>query len=291
MLQYPYMTLTEAIQDAQARKVAIGHFNVSNLEAVHAIKEAVVETGFPAIIGVSDKEEEFFGRDEIVALVKLYQSQGLPIYLNADHSYTVERAKACIDAGFDAVIYDGTELSYEENIKNTKEVVDYTQAKNSPCIIEAEIGFIGKSSNLMETLPEGTALEEFLTKPEEAKIFVDATGVGMLAPAVGNIHGMLKNMPNPHLDIPRIQAIAETTSLPLVLHGGSGISVDDFKQAIQSGIAIVHINTEIRLAFKTALEKGLAENKDQVAPYKLLKPAQDAMKQVIIEKLKIFNNV
>lgn len=285
------MTLKEAILDAQSRKVAIGHFNVSNLEAVHAIKYAVQETGFPAIIGVSDKEEEFVGQDEIVALVKLYQSQGLPIYLNADHSYTVERAKKCIDAGFDAVIYDGAELSHEENIKNTKEVVEYARSKGSNCLVEAEIGFIGKSSNLMDSLPQGTALEEFLTKPEEAKAFIDSTGVDMLAPAVGNIHGMLKNMPQPHLDIPRIETIAKTTQVPLVLHGGSGISIDDFKKAIASGMCIVHINTEIRLAFKTALEKGLEENKDQVAPYKILKPAQDAMKQIIIEKLKIFNNV
>ena len=277
--------------DAKARKVAIGHFNVSNLEAVHAIKESVIETGFPAIIGVSDKEEEFFGREEIVALVKLYQAQGLSIYLNADHAYSVERAKACIDAGFDAVIYDGAELPPEENIKNTKEVVEYAQMKNPNCLVEAEFGFIGKSSNLMDTLPEGTALEEFLTKPDEANTFVDATGVDMLAPAVGNIHGMLKNMPNPHLDIPRIQSIAQITGVPLVLHGGSGISVEDFKKAIESGMCIVHINTEIRLAFKNGLEKSLAENKDQVAPYKILKSAQDAMKQVIIEKLKIFNNV
>lgn len=284
------MTLKEAISSARAKKVAIGHFNVSNLEAVHAIKEAVIETGFPIIIGLSDKEDEFFGREEIVALVKLYRSQGLPIYLNADHSYTIERAKSCIDIGFDAVIYDGAELSREENIKNTKEVVEYAKAKGSNCLVEAEIGFIGKSSNLMDALPEGTALEEFLTKPEEAKAFVDATGVDFLAPAVGNIHGMLKNMPNPHLDIPRIQAIAEITQMPLVLHGGSGISVDDFKKAIEAGVVIVHINTEIRLAFKTALEKSLVENQDQVAPYKLLKPTQDAMKQVIIEKLKIFNN-
>lgn len=284
------MTLKEAIINAKQNRVAIGHFNVSNLEAVHAIKQAVIETGFPAIIGLSDKEEEFFGQDEIVALVKLYQSQGLPIYLNADHSYSVERAKKCVDAGFDSVIYDGAELSHEENIKNTKEVVEYVKSKNSNCLIEAEIGFIGKSSNLMDSIPEGTALEQFLTKPEEAKTFIDATGVDMLAPAVGNIHGMLKNMPQPHLDISRIEAIAQITQIPLVLHGGSGISVDDFKKAISAGVCIVHINTEIRLAFKTALALGLEENKDQVAPYKILKPAQDAMKQVIIEKLKIFNN-
>jgi fructose-bisphosphate aldolase class II len=285
------MTLKEAIDSARAKKVAIGHFNVSNLEAVHAIKYAVQETGFPAIIGVSDNEEEFFGQDEIVALVKLYQSQGLPIYLNADHAYSVERAKKCIDAGFDAVIYDGAELSHEENIKNTKEVVEYARSKGSKCLIEAEIGFIGKSSNLMDSIPEGTALEQFLTKPDEAKSFVEATGVDMLAPAVGNIHGMLKNMPNPHLDIPRIEAIYQTIQIPLVLHGGSGISIDDFKKAIASGMCIVHINTEIRLAFKKALEQGIVDNADQVAPYKILKPTQEAMKKVIIEKLKIFNNV
>lgn len=285
------MTLKQAIQDAKAHKVAIGHFNVSNLEAVRAIKDAVVETGYPVIIGVSDKEEEFFGINEIVALVKLYQSQGLPIFLNADHSYTIDRAKRVIDAGFDAVIYDGAELSYEENVSNTKQVVEYARSKNPDCIVEAEFGFIGKSSNLMDTLPEGTALTQFLTKPEEAKLFVEATGVDMFAPAVGNIHGMLKNMPNPRLDIDLIQKISDTVGIPLVLHGGSGISVEDFKKAIEAGMCIVHVNTEIRVAFKTALIKGLEENADQVAPYKILKPAQDAMKKVIIEKLKIFNNV
>jgi fructose-bisphosphate aldolase class II len=142
----------------------------------------------------------------------------------------------------------------------------------------------------MDTIPEGTALEEFLTKPEDAQKFVAETGVDLLAPAVGNIHGMLKNMPQPHLDIPRIESISQTVNLPLVLHGGSGISVEDFKKAIAAGVCVVHINTEIRLAFKNALEQSLLENKDQVAPYKILKPAQEAMKQVIIEKLKIFNN-
>ncbi len=284
------MTLKETILDAKARKVAIGHFNISNLEAVRAIKEAVIETGLPIIIGVSDKEEEFFGIDEIVTLVKLYRSQGLPIFLNADHSYTVERAKKVIDAGFDAVIYDGAELSIEENIKNTKEVVDYAKMKNPDCIVEAEFGFIGKSSNIMDSIPEGAVLEEFLSKPEEAKKFVEETGVDMLAPAVGNIHGMLKNMPNPRLDIERIKSISEMTGVPLVLHGGSGISEEDFKKAIQSGMCIVHINTELRLAFKTALLEGIKNNADQVAPYKILKPTQEAMKKVIIEKLKIFNN-
>lgn len=285
------MTLKETILDAKARKVAIGHFNVSNLEAVHAIKEAVMETGYPIIIGVSETEEDFFGIDEIVALVKMYQAKGLPIFLNADHSYSVERAKKVIDAGFDAVIYDGAELSHEENISNTKQVVEYARSVNPDCIVEAEFGFIGKSSNLMDTVPEGTAIEEFLTKPDDAKKFVEATGIDMFAPAVGNIHGMLKNIPNPKLDIERVQSISETTGVPLVLHGGSGISVEDFKAAIAVGMCVVHVNTEIRVAYKDGLIEGLEDNANQVAPYKILKPAQDAMKEVILEKLRIFNNV
>lgn len=284
------MTLKEHIELARKEKKAIGHFNISNIEAVHAIKEAVIETGYPVIIGVSEGEGEFFGIEDLASLVKLYQSQGLPIFLNADHSYSVERATSAIDAGFDAVIYDGAELSHEENIRNTKSVVEYAKSKNPDVLVEAEIGFIGKSSNLLDAIPEGVGTEEFLTKPKEAKIFVEATGVDLLAPAIGNLHGMLKNMPNPRLDIPRIKAIAESTGLPLVLHGGSGISEEDFRDAIKSGITIVHINTEIRRAFKDALIESLEANKDQVAPYKFLKPAQDAMKKVIIEKLKLFNN-
>ncbi len=284
------MTLKEHIAKAKAEGKAIGHFNISNMEAVHAIKEACVETGYPIIIGVSEGEGEFFGMHEIAAIVKLYQSQGLPIFLNADHSYSVQRAKAAIDAGFDAVIYDGAELPHAENIKNTKEVVDYARSKNPNCLVEAEIGFIGKSSNMLDAIPEGVGTEEFLTKPDEAKAFVDATGVDLLAPAVGNLHGMLKNIPNPRLDILRIKNISEITDLPLVLHGGSGTNIDDFKAAIRSGVAVVHVNTEIRVAFKDALTESLIKNADQVAPYKILKPSQDAMKSVIIDKLTIFNN-
>lgn len=285
------MTLKETILDAKARKVAVGHFNVSNLEAVHAIKDAVIETGYPVIIGLSEGEGEFFGLRELVVLVKEYRAQGLPIFTNADHSYSFERAQKAIDAGFEAVIFDGADLTHEENIAKTKQVVEYARSKNPDCLIEAEIGFIGKSSNMLDVIPEGVGTEEFLTKPEEAKAFVLETGVDMLAPAVGNLHGMLKNMPNPRLDIPRIQAISEATGLPLVLHGGSGISVEDFKSAIAAGICIVHINTEIRIAYKDGLIKGLADNTDQVAPYKFLKPAQEAVKNTVIEKLKIFNNV
>lgn len=284
------MTLKEMILDAKARKVAIGHFNVSNIEAVHAIKEAVEETGYPVIIGMSEGEGEFFGMRDLVALVRDYQFRGLPIFTNADHSYSTERAQKAIDAGFDAVIFDGAELSHDENIQKTKEVVEYARAKNPLCLVEAEIGFIGKSSNMLDAIPEGVGTEEFLTKPEEAKAFAVATGIDLLAPAVGNLHGMLKNMPNPKLDIERIRAISETTGLPLVLHGGSGTSEADFKAAIAAGVVIVHVNTELRVAFKEALIKGLADHADQVAPYKFLKPAQDAMKQVIIEKLTIFNN-
>ena len=160
---------------------------------------------------------------------------------------------------------------------------------NRDVLIEAELGFIGQSSKLLDSLPEGVS-EETMTKPEDAKYFVDQTGVDMLAPSVGNIHGMVKGG-NPRLDIKRIKEIREACGVPLVLHGGSGIADEDFTNAIQAGISIIHINTEIRVAYKEALEKYLLESPNEVAPYKILKPAVDAIEQVVYNRLKLFNNL
>ena len=133
--------------------------------------------------------------------------------------------------------------------------------------------------------------EEFLTKPEEAKRFVDLTGIDMLAPAVGNIHGMLSGGKDPALNIKRIREIAQAVKVPLVLHGGSGNSAEDFTAAIDAGVAVIHVNTEIRVAYRKALMRSLEENRDEVAPYKIMKPAVQAMQAVVTEKLKVFNKI
>ena len=129
-----------------------------------------------------------------------------------------------------------------------------------------------------------------MTKPEDAKYFVEKTGIDLLAPSVGNIHGMIKGG-NPKLDIKRIKEIRETCGVPLVLHGGSGIADEDFVNAIKAGISVIHINTEIRVAYKEALEKYLKENPNEVAPYKILQPAVEAIEKVVEARLKLFNNL
>jgi fructose-bisphosphate aldolase class II len=159
-------------------------------------------------------------------------------------------------------------------------------------LVEGELGYIGQSSKVLDKIPDGVMLDEkSLTDPAKAKEFVEATGVDMLAPAVGNFHGMLRGGSDPKLNIERIKAISDATGIPLVLHGGSGNSESDFKQAIANGMPVVHINTEIRVAYVEALKKSLAGNPDEVAPYKLLKPALEAVQAVVAAKLKLFSNL
>jgi fructose-bisphosphate aldolase class II len=190
------------------------------------------------------------------------------------------------------VIFDATNLTFEENIKVTKQCVEYARSVNPDIVVESELGFIGSSSKVLEGIPEGVKItEEFLTKPEEAKRFVLETGVDMIAPAVGNIHGMLKGGKDPALNIKRIKEIKEAVGIPMVLHGASGNSADDIRAAIAAGMNCVHINTEIRVAFRQALVKSLQENPDEVAPYKYMKEPVLAVQKVVEEKLKLFSNL
>ncbi|HLP86548.1 MAG TPA: class II fructose-bisphosphate aldolase [Candidatus Paceibacterota bacterium] len=287
-------TLREYIKEARENGVAIGHFNISNIEALHGIYNAAKKLGVPVIIGVSEGEENFIGRNEVSTLIKSIRDRdNYPIFLNADHHYTFEAVKAALDAGYDSAVIDAVKLPLEENISLTKKCVEYakelSQKEGKDILIEAELGFIGQSSKLLEEIPEGVS-EATMTKPEDAKYFVEQTGVDLLAPSIGNIHGMVKGG-NPKLDIERIKNIKDSCGVPLVLHGGSGISDDDFKEAVKAGISMIHINTEIRVAYREALEKYLKENPNEVAPYKILQPAVEAIEQVVYNRLKLFNNL
>jgi len=286
-------TLKEYIKEAEKKGIAIGHFNISNLETLKGIFEAAKKLHVPVIIGTAEGEQNFIGTKNAVALIKsLREEYNYPIFLNADHHYSFEKVKEAVDAGYDAVIFDATGLSFEENIKVTKKCVDYAKSVNPNIIVEAELGFIGSSSKVLDGIPEGVKItEEFLTKAEEAKRFVEETGVDMLAPAVGNIHGMLKGGKDPALNIKRIKEIKEAVGIPMVLHGASGNSPEDIKAAIAAGMSCVHINTEIRVAFRQALVKALQENPDEVAPYKYMKNAVSAVEKVVEEKLKLFSNI
>jgi len=292
--------LLDVIKEAEDKKVAIGHFNISNLEGLWAIFRAAKDLSVsvlngvevPIIIGVSEGERDFVGIPQVRALISAFRDQyNYPIYLNADHTYSFERVKEVVDAGFDAVIFDGSALSLDENIKITKQCVEYAKSKNPDILVEGELGFIGKSSKMLDELPDDVAItNETITKVEEAKRFVEETGVDLLAPAVGNIHGMLKNVPNPRLHIEHIKKLREAIGVPLVLHGGSGIIDEDFKQAIIAGISIIHINTELRVAYQQGLKRSLQENPEEIAPYKILKESLLGMKQVAEKRLRLFNN-
>ncbi len=286
-------TLKQYILEAEKKGIAIGHFNISNLEILKGVFEAAKKLDVPVIIGTAEGEQNYIGTKQAVALVKsLREEYDYPIFLNADHHYSFDKVKEAVDAGYDSVIFDATNLSFEENIKVTKHCVEYAKSVNPDILVEAELGFIGSSSKVLDGIPEGVKItEEFLTKPEEAKKFVEETGVDMLAPAIGNIHGMLKGGKDPALNIERIKEIKEAVGIPLVLHGASGNSPADVRAAISAGMSIVHINTEIRVAFRQALVKTLQENPDEVAPYKYLKDTVKAVAQVTEEKLKLFSNL
>ncbi|HEV7449013.1 MAG TPA: class II fructose-bisphosphate aldolase, partial [Candidatus Paceibacterota bacterium] len=250
-----------------------------------AIIDASRETGLPIIAGLSEGEREYFPFMQARALVELYQNQDVPIYLNADHTYSTEKVQRAIAAGVDSVVVDGAKLPVEENIHLLSMCVKYARAAGRDVLVEGELGYIGQASKQLDSLPEGVT-EANLTTPEDAKAFVDATGVDCFAPAVGNIHGMLKSAAEPRLHPDRVKAISDAVGIPLVLHGASGNTEDDIVACIKAGVAVVHINTELRVLYRDSLRASLQS--DETTPYKFLTPAVDAMKDYIAKKQRLF---
>ncbi|MSR71441.1 MAG: class II fructose-bisphosphate aldolase [Candidatus Taylorbacteria bacterium] len=285
-------SLRTYIRDAEKSKVALGHFNISNIEMLWGIFHAAKDLDLPIIIGVSEGERSFIGVKQCVALVKSIRGQyNYPIFINADHTYSIDKVKEAVDAGFDMVIFDGAKLSFEENVKNTRACVEYVRSVNPEIIVEGELGYIGQSSKVLDEIPVGVDLEKGLTTAEQAKQFVKETGVDLFAPAVGNIHGMLRNSKDPHLDIERIREIRKASGVPLVLHGGSGTPDEDFVKAIDVGVSVIHISTELRVAYRDALKLSFQGNLEEVAPYKYLKEAVSAVGKVVSDRLKLFNKI
>lgn len=286
-------SLLHTIKDAAKRRVAIGHFNIAETSMLKAIFGAAKDLGVPVIIGTSEGEAGFMGRKQAAALVKSFREEyKFPIFLNSDHTHNFDEVKKAVAAGYDAILFDGGTLPLEENIRQTKKVVKYVKSKNKNILVEGELGNIGSGSAIRKELPKGAAIRlEDLTKPEEALTFVKATGVDMLAPAVGNLHGMFADAPEPALNIERIKAITQAVKIPLVLHGGSGNTDADFLAAINAGVNIVHISTELRVAWRRGLDRALQGNKDEIAPYKLLAGPVAEVKEVVYNRLKLFNQL
>lgn len=280
------------MNEALKSRKGIGHFNISTLDGVWAVADAAKDLDVPVIIGVSEGERDFVGVKQISAIVKsIREERNQPIFLNADHTYSFEKVKQAIDAGFDAVIYDGAQKSFEENSEIAKKCVEYARQVSKETgrdiLVEGELGFIGTSSKILDSIPEGAVVgDDNMTSPEDAKKFVDMTGVDMLAPAVGNIHGVVRGG-DPALNPVRVAEIQDVIGIPLVLHGASGNSEDDIKKAVKAGTAIVHVNTELRIAYRSGLIRSLSDNSDEISPYKYLKPAKLSMQKIVEEKIRI----
>ncbi len=286
------MTLRETIAKAQAEHVAIGHFNVSTLDGIWAVADAAQKLGLPVIVGLSEGERDYFGVKQAAPIIaSIRKERGQALFLNADHTYSYERVVEAIDAGFDSVIFDGAQLSLPENIEIAKKCVAYARASGREVLVEGELGYIGSSSKMLDAVPDGAATSEMqMTSAADAERFVHESGVDMLAPAVGNIHGVIRGG-DPALHPERVKAIASAVTVPLVLHGASGNTADDIRKCIVSGMAMVHVNTELRMAYHSGLVRAMSENPEELSPYKYLKPAKLAMQKVVEEKLKIFSSI
>jgi fructose-bisphosphate aldolase, class II len=283
--------LKDVLLSAERNNVAVGHFNFSDLVAFNAIAQAARELNLPVMVGVSEGERAFVGVREAVALVKsIREEYGQPIFLNADHTHSLAKAEEAARAGFDEIIFDGSGLPFEENIAQTKNAVEAIKSINPSILVEGEIGWIGASSEILEKLPDGVGV---LTTPQEAKQFVNDTKVDVLAPAVGNMHGLLQSMvqgkAEKRLNIERIAAIKAEARTFMTLHGGSGTHDQDFQQAIKAGMTIIHVNTELRLAWRRGLDSALQAHPGEVAPYKILPAAVQAVREVVEKRLHLFN--
>jgi len=283
--------LRDVLEQTEKNEVALGHFNVADSVLLKAVFGAAQELKVPVLIGASEGEREFMGVRQIATLVRsLREEFDFPIFLNADHTHSLAKAVEAALAGFDSIVFDLSSLPFEQNVRQTKQVVEALKTINPAILVEGEIGNIGTGSEIHEEAPD---LSKGLTTPAEAKQYVESTGVDILAPAVGNMHGLLKSMlqgqTKKHLEIQRIAQIKSAARVPLTLHGASGTDDNDLRRAIAAGINIVHINTELRVAWRRSLETSFAKQPDEVVPYKILPEVVEAVKQVTRSRLRLFN--
>ena len=275
------------LEQARVGHYALGHFNFATADVLRGIVEASRDAGAPAVmVGTSEGEADFIGLKEAVALVRaLCEECGFPVFLNADHFKSFDKCREAIDAGYDSVIADLSKKIFTDNIAETKKVVDYAKSSGKDVFVEGEIGYLRGSSEV-QTKIEITP-DDF-TKPEEAKEFVEKTGVDQLAVVFGNIHGIVTEQ-DEKLDIKHFKKIvAAVPDVFYVLHGASGLSDDDVRAAVKAGITNVHFNTELRVAYTERLHKILHDKPRETTPYKYLAPAVEEIKKIVTQKIKVF---
>lgn len=282
-------TLNQILKEAESAGYAIPHFNFANIETLKACVQAANELNSPLMMGTSEGERKFFGRVQAVYVIKSFREEaGIPIFLNADHTKSFEEAKLCVNLGYDSINIDVANLSFEENVKITKAVVEYAKSKNPEISVEGELGYLfGESKILSESIE---LKPENYTKPEEAYQFWKETKVDRLTIAVGNIHGVSVKG-NPSLDVERIKQTKEKIpDVLLTLHGGSGIPDNQIKAAVKAGMSNVHYNTDLRVAYLSALKKAIQEKPNETTPYKLFEPVINEVKELAKKKIELLRS-
>ena len=276
---YVLVNFNEMLLKAKNEKYAVPHLNINNLEWTKYILEECQELNIPVILGVSEGAAKYMGGFEtIVGMVKgLIKDKDIPVCLHLDHGQSFDSCKAAIDAGFTSVMIDASRLELEENIKTTKEVVDYAHARGVS--VEAEVGPIGGTEDNITSTETNATLDE-------CKAIYEGTGIDALAPALGSVHGLYKGEPN--LDFERMELVNKELPIPLVLHGGSGIPDDKIKKAIECGTSKINVNTELQIAWTAAVREFL--NKDSVSydPRKVIGSGEQAIKDKVREKVTLF---
>src|SRR3990172_5430548 len=277
-------------QKAEAGGYALGQFNVSTADQMRAVMEAGRKFDLPVMVGTSEGEWKFLGARQAVKLCEAYEEDGLQVILNADHTKSLENVKKALEAGYNSIHFDGSELPYEENIALTKQAVEMARAVSPDISVEGELGHIGGTGSSKVFTEEVKIDERHLTDPQQALDFMERTCVDRLGVAIGNLHG-ISLAAQPKLDIERLGVIRKILAgkCILVLHGGSGIPDEQIQAAIQNGIRKINVNTELRIAFTGALKTALAG--DETTPYKYFAPAIDVMQKVVEQKVQTFKAI
>ncbi len=279
------------MQRSRQQQFAVGAFNIDNQETLIAVARAAQKLNSPVLVEVSDGEVKAMGLENIRDLVDNYRDEyGIEMYLNLDHSPTVEDCKRAIDAGFEFIHIDISQANHdaseEEIIEKTKEVVEY--ARFTGALVESEPHYFGGSSNVHEESIDYEEIKKTFSTPEGAKTFVDATGIDTFAAAIGNLHG---KYPVPkELDIDLLTQIRGVIDCQISLHGGSGTPLHYFEEAAKIGVSKININSDMRYAFRTTLEEALKEDPDEFAVVKLMDQVKDAVQLVVEEKIQAFGS-
>lgn len=272
-------------------KFALGAFNIDNQETMIAVARAAKAKNSPVMVEASDGEVKALGLKNIRDMVNNYNAEyGIEMYINLDHSPTVEACKAGIDAGFEFIHIDVSQANHdatdEEIIEATKEVVRY--AATTGALVESEPHYFGGGSNVFKEAFDYEEIKKTFSTPQGAKAFVNSTGIDTFAAAIGNLHG---KYPVPkQLDIALLEQIRASIDCAISLHGGSDTPDHFYKEAVRAGVSKVNINSDMRFAYRTTLEKVLKDNPDEYAVVKLMPTVIEAVQKVVEHKIEMFNS-